>query len=293
MHLKSAVNHLVMRFTSGSAHETRQTRSQIRPDKELAGKVVIITGASRGIGDACARLFSARGCRLALVARTRQGAMNELPDALVVQGDITRQEVREALIRRTIEKFGRIDILVNNAGVGLYATGSDSAPQHTRYLFELNAFAPFELARLVAPHMRQQKQGVIVNIGSVAGVVPLPWSVVYSATKSALYALSEGLRRELRHDGVKVTTVKPCIVKTRFRENVLGGAPPLGVESLKCAVSPEKVAQRVLRACEGKHRTLSVPSWQFYPYILTDQWIPALMDWYLKRTWTHRTDARR
>ena len=174
----------------------------------IDGKVVLITGASEGIGAACAREFGNSGAQLSLVARNEEGlARTARPGDLVTAGDLTTDEARRRAIDRTIERFGKIDILINNAGIGTYAPSWEMPMDDARYLMELNFFVPLALTQLAAPHMRSQRSGMIVNVGSIAGKVMLPWMTLYSVTKSALGALTEGQRVELMGSGVRTMLV--------------------------------------------------------------------------------------
>ena len=119
---------------------------------------------------------------------------------------------------RTIERFGRIDLLINNAGAGLYAPSHMASMEEARRMWELNFFAPLDLIQRVAPAMKRQRSGFIVNVGSIAGKVTLPWFTLYSASKYAIGSLTDGLRMELRQFGIHTMTVCPGYVNTRFRE---------------------------------------------------------------------------
>src|SRR5436305_646850 len=134
---------------------------------QIKGKVVLITGASEGIGAACAREFAASGCRLSLTARNEQALRSAArPEDLVTPGDITSDEARRRVVQRTLDHFGRIDILINNAGIGIYQPSWEMPLDEARYLMELNFFAPLAMTQLVAPHMRQRRSGMMVNVGS-------------------------------------------------------------------------------------------------------------------------------
>src|SRR5690348_6513799 len=159
----------------------------------IEGKVVVITGASEGIGAACAREFAAGGARLSLTARSEEGlraAATE--DAVITPGDIMQEETRRRVVERTLERFGAIDILINCAGIGIYRPTWEMPMADARYVMELNFFAPLALTQLVAPHMRERRSGMIVNVGSIGGKVVLPWMTLYSVSKFALGALTEG-----------------------------------------------------------------------------------------------------
>src|SRR5258708_6064004 len=135
---------------------------------QIKDRVVLITGASEGIGAACARALEARGARLSLVARNGEKlATVGGAETLRTAGDITRAEIRRSVVARTVERFGRIDVLINNAGMGLYSAAWNAPMPDARRLFELNLFAPLELTQLVVPHMRDRKQGAIVNVSSI------------------------------------------------------------------------------------------------------------------------------
>src|SRR5579862_2767146 len=189
----------------------------------IDGKVVLITGASEGIGAACAAAFHKRGARLSLIARSEEKLRKAGgPDALITAGDLTSPEVREQAVAATVARFGAIDILINNAGMGLYDPSWNTPLADARSLFELNFFVPLAMTQLAAPHMRQQGAGVIVNVSSVAGRVTLPWLTLYSASKYALCSLTDGLRMELKKDGIHCMTVCPGYVRTNFQLHSLG-----------------------------------------------------------------------
>jgi short-subunit dehydrogenase len=156
--------------------------------------------------------------------------------------------------------YGRVDILINNAGAGLYAPSWSAPEQDVRRLFELNFFAAWDMIRLVVPAMRHERSGMIVNIGSIAGRVTLPWFTMYSATKYALGSLTEGLRMELARDGVRTMSVCPGYVRTLFQQHVLGGRPPESVvRSKRFAVTAERCAEAVADGVERDARTVVTP----------------------------------
>lgn len=224
-------------------------------------KVVLITGASEGIGAACAREFRLRGARLSLNARS-EDKLKEVggPDALAEAGDIALPEVRRRVVERTLERFGAIDILINNAGIGLYAPAWEAKPADARALFELNFFAALDMIRLVVPHMRERRSGMVVNIGSIAGKVTLPWFTLYSASKFALGSLTEGLRMELAADGIRMMLVCPGYVSTAFQSHALAGAAPDRLlRGRRFAITAEQCAAAVARGVERDARTVVTP----------------------------------
>jgi short-subunit dehydrogenase len=243
------------------------------------GRVVLITGASEGVGAACAAEFAKCGARLSLVARSEEGLRRAGgPDALVTAGDLTVDETRRRAVARTIEHYGAIDILINNAGVGLYRPSWEMPLDEARYLMDLNLFAPLALTQLVVPHMRERRSGMIVNVASIAGKVVLPWLTFYSVTKFALGALTEGQRMELRRDGIQTMVVCPGYVKTNFQKNVRAGEPPEKVlQSRAYAITPEQCAAAIRRGVERDARTVVTPraGWLF---ILAMRLFPAFVE---------------
>src|SRR5215831_8106087 len=157
---------------------------------QIDGKVVLITGASEGIGAACAAEFAASGAKLALNSRNPEKLQAAAPEgSLLVPGDLTADADRRTIVARTLEHYGAIDILINNAGAGYYQPSWDMSMDDARYLMDLNFFAPLAMTQLVAPSMRARRTGLIVNVGSIAGKVPLPWMTLYTVSKYALGAL--------------------------------------------------------------------------------------------------------
>lgn len=238
---------------------------------QIANRVVLITGASEGIGAACAAEFARCGAKLVLNARSeerlRQVAANSrAPDVLVVPGDLTDEAVRANLVRRAIERFGAIDILINNAGLGLYVPSWSAPMEDARRLMELNFFVPLALTQLVAPGMRERGVGFIVNIGSIGGKVTLPWMTLYSASKFALGSFTEGLRMELMASGVRTMIVCPGYVKTGFQQHVIAGKAPLSlIRGRRFAIEPRKCAEDIRRGVERDARTVVTPriGWLF------------------------------
>ncbi len=245
----------------------------------IDGKVVLITGASEGIGAACAAVFRNRGARLSLAARSEEKLRAAGgPDAIVTAGDLTLPEIREAAVAATLERFGAIDILINNAGMGLYDPAWNTPLADARSLFELNFFVPLAMTQLVAPHMRQRAAGVIVNVSSVAGKATLPWLTLYSASKYALCSLTDGLRMELKKDGIHTITVCPGYVKTNFQLHALGGEPPPKIaRSKQFAITPEQCAEAVARGVEREARTVMAPR-SGWLLVLAERLFPSLVD---------------
>ena len=243
----------------------------------LSGQVVIITGASSGIGEATARRLVRGGAKVVLAARRldRLEALARDLDpsgagVLVVAGDITDAADRQNLVTRALIKFGRIDALVINAGYGTRGPVEMVPVDAIRRNFETNVFSLIALTQLVLPHLRAQGGGCIVNIGSVAGRIARPLSSIYDSTKHALEAITDGLRGELKPFGVRVTLIRPGFILTEFIEaagkasDEFTGRPGpytpylaasrAGVQKLRrWAGGPDCIAQLVEQALRSDH----------------------------------------
>ncbi|MBV9505277.1 MAG: SDR family NAD(P)-dependent oxidoreductase [Acidobacteriia bacterium] len=229
---------------------------------KIEGSVVLITGASRGIGAAAAAEFARAGAKLSLTARDSEALGKVAPaDALITAGDITKEAVREQIVARTLHRFGTIDILINNAGAGLYGPSWKAGMGDIRWLMELNFFAPVAMVQQVVPHMRAQRTGMIVNVGSIAGKIPLPWMSLYSTSKYALGAWTESLRMELKRDGIHTMIVCPGYVTTEFQNNARGGrVPEKVVRGRRLAITAEQCAKAIRRGVERNARTVLTPA---------------------------------
>lgn len=238
----------------------------------LAGQVIIITGASAGIGEATARRLARGGAKVVITAR-RPDRLETLAReidpsgtrVLAVAGDITSDTDRRKLVEAALAKFGRIDGLVNNAGYGTRGPVEIAPIDVIRKNYETNVFSLIALTQLVLPAMRERGSGCIVNIGSVAGRIARPLSSIYDSTKHALEALTDGLRGELKPFGVRVTLIRPGFILTEFVDaanaastGVIGNAGPyapylggfrVGYDRLRhIAGTPDDIARLVERA---------------------------------------------
>ncbi|MEQ3549243.1 SDR family NAD(P)-dependent oxidoreductase [Pseudonocardia nematodicida] len=193
------------------------------PDAEpLAGRRVLVTGASAGIGESTARALAARGARVALLARRADRLAElaaELPGAVAVPADITDDDAAGAAVERAAAALGGLDALVNAAGVfhgGPVVGEEPTTPAQWRDMFALNVVALLVVTRAAAPHLRaSDRDPAVVNVSSMSGRrVPGAAGAVYAASKHAVHAVSDGLRMELAPDGVRVTTVAPGFVRT-------------------------------------------------------------------------------
>jgi NAD(P)-dependent dehydrogenase (short-subunit alcohol dehydrogenase family) len=189
----------------------------------LAAQVVIVTGASAGIGEATTRRLAHAGAKVVITAR-RQDRLDALAreldptgaNVLALAGDVTSDADRRKWVEATLAKFGRIDGLVNNAGYGTRGPVEMVPVDLVRKNYETNVFSLIALTQLVIPTMRAQGGGCIVNIGSVAGRIARPLSSIYDSTKHALEAVTDGLRGELKPFGIRVSLVRPGFITTEF-----------------------------------------------------------------------------
>lgn len=189
----------------------------------LVEQVVIVTGASSGIGEATARRLARGGAMLVISAR-RSDRLEALARELDLTGkrvlalaaDVTDDANRRRVVDGTLRKFGRIDALVNNAGYGTRGPVELVPLELIRRNFETNVFALVALTQLVVPHFRERGSGRIVNIGSVAGRIARPLSSVYDSTKHAVEAINDGLRGELAPFGIQVVLIRPGLILTEF-----------------------------------------------------------------------------
>lgn len=190
------------------------------------GKVVIVTGASSGIGEATARQFGREGAKVVLAARRVEklealaneiGGMGTGAEVLVVQADLSKLEDIQALIQKTLDKFGRIDVLVNNAGFGRLDWLEKLDPvKDIQGQFDVNVMGVVQTTRQALPVMIKQRSGHIIQMCSMAGLVGTPTYTIYSACKHAVHGFSEALRREVKPWGIDVSMVYPGGVSTEF-----------------------------------------------------------------------------
>lgn len=194
---------------------------------ELKGKVAIVTGASSGIGEATCVAFARLGIKVVASARRfdRLEALAsrikaEGGECLPVQNDIRQEASANELIQKTIDAYGRIDILVNNAGVMLLGPVDGANTEEWRRMFDVNVFGLMYATHAALPHMKKLGAGHIVNVSSVAGRFTSPVAAVYSATKFAVEAFSEGVRKQESKNGIRITAVEPGAVATELTDHI-------------------------------------------------------------------------
>lgn len=194
---------------------------------DLKGQVAIITGASSGIGQATAHQLADLGVNLALGAR-RMDRLEALQKELEAKGvevlihktDVTRREDCEAFAKAALDRFGRLDILVNNAGIMPVSFIENLKVDEWERMVDINIKGVLFMAGAVLPTMMEKKSGFVVNIGSIAGQYLVPAGAVYAATKFAVRAFSEGMRRELVDKGIRVAVIEPGPVRTELGHDI-------------------------------------------------------------------------
>jgi short-subunit dehydrogenase len=234
----------------------------------LQGRVVIVTGASSGIGLATARLLAKQGAKVALVSRSREKLERlaaELVGSFAIAADMTRIREIESMVNRTMEHFGRIDVLINCAGQGYDAPVEKTNIDTFHHIFDLDVVGPLVAMEQVIPIMRKQGEGTIINVSSGTALMYLPNNGAYSALKRALANISLTAREELKKDGIVVSIVYPYITLTDFEKNTIKDAVPEreGQEGSVPfpADTAEYLAQRILEGIESGEAEIFAHDW--------------------------------
>jgi hypothetical protein len=225
----------------------------------LAGKVAIVTGASSGVGAATARLLAAQGATVVLAARTAatlQAVANQV-GGLAVPTDVSRRADLELLVSTAIDQYGRIDILVNNAGTNVRGNFGDISADGVEQVIDTNLKAPMLLTHIALPYLIEAR-GVVVNVASIAGHVPLPGEASYCASKWGLRGFTFATGLELAGRGVAVCAVSPGPISTGFILNDLDHTPDLVFS--QPFLTAEQVAEAVLACIHDRKRERALPA---------------------------------
>ncbi|MBX4210910.1 SDR family NAD(P)-dependent oxidoreductase [Candidatus Parcubacteria bacterium] len=225
---------------------------------KIKDKVIIVTGASAGIGEATARELAKRGAKVVLAARTVEKINKleqELPGSFAVATDMADKLSIRNMVEAVVEKYGRIDVLVNNAGQGMYGSVEDIDIDDYRYIFELNVVGVILAMQNVIPIMRKQGGGMIVNISSGLSKMYLPSVAAYASTKYALNALSLTARKELEKDNIIVSVMLPTLTSTDFGKNARQNKRPAEYRpgarpNMPTADTVEYVAEKIAETIE-------------------------------------------
>lgn len=220
---------------------------------DIKNKVVVLTGASQGIGLATARYLATKEAKLVLAARSKDALeylAQELPDAIAVVTDMRKAQDVKNLIQKAVKKYGRIDILINNAGQGMYGPIETADIDQYRAVMELNVFSVLRAMQETIPIMRKQGGGLILNISSMVSKNYFPYLGMYASTKYALNAISLTARQELLSDHIVVSVFHPRMTATNFGENALGARPDFSAPAQKGRPVPqidsaEEVARKI------------------------------------------------
>jgi short-subunit dehydrogenase len=224
--------------------------------------VVLITGASSGIGKATAYAFQQAGYR---VFGTSRKVVNDVVDGVTMLiCDVTDELSVQSMVAEVLTQAGRIDLLINNAGIGLLGGAEESSITQAQALFDVNVFGVIRVTNAVLPTMRKQQQGRIINMSSILGLIPSPYNALYSSTKHAIEGYSESLDHELRTLGVRVVLVEPGLTRTAFEDSIIRPDRTIDLydsvrhdmellmrQGVKAGDAPEIVANTVLKAARA------------------------------------------
>jgi short-subunit dehydrogenase len=227
--------------------------------KKQPGQVAVVTGSSMGIGKATAEALARAG--FTVFGTSRRAIENGSKQVTMLPCDVTSDASVKHLVSEVLSQAGRIDLLVNNAGLGLFGGAEESSIEQAKSLFEVNFFGLVRMTNAVLPSMRKNGGGHIINISSVVGLIPAPFSAFYGATKHAVEGYSESLDHETRAFGVRVTLIEPAYTKSSFDQAALkadamlreydearAGVDKVVQQAMTIADPPEAVANTVVDA---------------------------------------------
>ncbi|OCP36153.1 oxidoreductase [Ensifer sp. LC163] len=262
----------------------------------MAGqKVIVVTGASSGIGEATARHLAKAG-HIVYGGARKQG-MSSVPGLKYGVVDVTNDASVASFIDGVLSEAGRIDVLINNAGVSLIGPIENTSPEEAAAVFDTNVLGPLRLTRRVLPAMRAKQSGLIINVSSVLGFLPAPFMGIYAASKHALEGMSESLDHEIREFGVRVVLLEPTFTNTKLDVNAVHTAAPLGVYAtqfqatvntvqtqIKSAPSPQFVAEKIANVIEGPYRLRRPVGREATLLARLRRFMPAKVDGSLRKT---------
>jgi short-subunit dehydrogenase len=262
---------------------------------EMDGKVVVVTGASMGIGEAIAQVFVDAGARVVLLSRDAGRAeaarqrVGHVDRTLAMACDVCQREEIDRVLALTLQNFRRVDVWVNNAGVGIRDSVAEMEISAAHQLFETNFFGTVACLQAVIPVMRKDGGGSIINISSVAGHIPVPYMAIYSASKFAMNAIGKGARMELKRDNINVLTVCPGYINTDFGAHVVADRKRTVRPPSARGITAERVARATYRGYRAKKREVVVP-WTMIPGIKLYQLFPGLVEWGLSKAMRNSTE---
>lgn len=242
-----------------------------------------------GIGEAIAKSFADEGASVVLcsrdLARTEAARqrIGHADQTRAVACDVRKRSDIDLLVQAALDRYGRIDIWVNNAGYGIQDSVAAMSMQACRDLFDTNLFGAIECMQAVAPLMKQQGGGTIINVSSVVGYIALPYQAAYSATKHAMNAIGHAARIELQKDGIHVMTVCPGYIPTGFQQNVVMGDEALKFSGgRKADATAQDVARATLDGYLRRKRDVIVPAKHRFN-VKVYQLLPSVVEWVIGR----------
>ncbi|MBZ0167104.1 MAG: SDR family NAD(P)-dependent oxidoreductase [Candidatus Omnitrophica bacterium] len=248
-------------------------------------KVVIVTGASSGIGTSCVKEVAARGARVVMAARN-EGRLRELSkdmpegSALVVRTDVSQRDQVDGMIAQTVERFGRVDVLINNAAVGMKGSIISSPLDKYEQMMQTNVYGALYCIRAVYPHMKSQGGGSIVNVSSIAGLKGFYTCGLYASTKFALNGMTESLAESALQDHIHVALICPGKVETAFDNNLLYFEGTRSTEA--SGIEAVDVSRAILKAVEKKKRLVVIGK-KCWPLYLLNRMSPALTNFLIRK----------
>ena len=257
--------------------------------KSLQGKVVLITGASSGFGEDAARQFAMEGCQVVLAARRAeklQSIAAEIQsaggEALAVPVDVNDRDQVQQMVQTVLNRYGRVDILFNNAGFGGVDWFENFKPErHIEALIGVNLVGTMLVSHSVLPGMLKRRQGHIINMSSVAGLIASPLITTYAASKYGVRAFTDALRREVSPFGIKVSGIYPGPATTEFGKQLERTKVREKVKrSIDVHMTSKYVARRIVDVAKYPRRSLVIP-WWFRVITTFDTLFPVAVDWIL------------
>ncbi len=256
--------------------------------RSLEGKVVLITGASSGFGEEVAVLFAQEGCKLVLAARRMdrlQALAAKIQDnggeAIAIPVDVVNLVDIQNMVESTIDLYGQIDILFNNAGIGRVDWFENfSAERDIQMLVHVNLISLMQVTHAVLPHMLKRGEGHIINMSSVAGLIPAPLITTYAASKHGVRAFTDALRREVTPLGITISGIYPGPAKTEFGSHIGKNEAYAATKNIvRSRMTSEYVASRVLDVALRPRRSLIIP-WHYRIAFAFEMLFPVMMDWF-------------
>lgn len=265
-------------------------------NSSLSHKVILLTGASAGIGRATAVALAQSGANVVLIAR-RQERLEALVDELAtypgqrlaIAGDVGDETFAHTAVAQTLATFGRLDVLINNAGLGHRSHLAEMPTTDMHRLWDTNVIGLMYFTQAAIPHMKQQGDGHIINVSSIISQRPLPNMGLYCASKTAVNFISRALRMELRPYHIRVTIVYPGRTQSEFGDALLGqqGANPTRV----ARVSADRVAQAITKAIRTGKTEVYI-TWTDWLFTHINRLFPRATDWLVERITRQRMGSR-